>query len=104
MVQGTLTGLENQAVRIDAALANIKTVQRNDAAKVSGSLLEFYQLEKNLAFDVIDAMGIALSRERKKLFKKCRRKTCWRLWRFAADWSRWISAIGNRPSRNLPLP
>jgi tetratricopeptide (TPR) repeat protein len=70
VVLGTLTGLENQSVRIDAALANIKTVQRNDAAKVSGSLLEFYQLEKNLAFDVIDAMKITLSREEKDAIQK----------------------------------
>jgi tetratricopeptide (TPR) repeat protein len=70
VVQGTFTGLENQTVRIDAALANIKNVQRNDAAKVSGSLLEFYQLEKNLAFDVIDAMGITLSSEEKAAIQK----------------------------------
>lgn len=70
VVQGTLTGLENQALRIDAALANIKTVQRSEAARVSGSLLDFYQLEKNLAFDVIDAMGITLSSEEKAAIQK----------------------------------
>jgi TolB-like protein len=70
VVQGTLTDMENQSVRIDAALANIKTVQRSDAAKVSGSLLEFYQLEKNLAFDVIDAMSITLSQEEKDAIQK----------------------------------
>ena len=70
VVQGTLTGLENKALRIDAALANIKTVQRSEAARVSGSLLDFYQLEKNLAFDVIDAMGITLSSEEKAAIQK----------------------------------
>jgi TolB-like protein len=70
VVQGAITGLADQNLRIDATLAHIKTASLSPAGKINGSLLDFYQLEKNLAFNVIEAMGIRLSREEKDAIQK----------------------------------
>ncbi len=70
VVQGAITGLADQNLRIDATLAHIKTAKTSPAGKINGTLLDFYQLEKNLAFDVVKALGVPLSREERDAIQK----------------------------------
>ena len=70
IVQGSITGLANQDLRIDAALTDLKKSSRQPAGEINGSLLEFYQLEKDLTFNVIETMGVSLTRQEKDAIQK----------------------------------
>jgi TolB-like protein len=70
VVRGTLLSLGNQDLRIDAGLSDIKTGEKSDSEKLTGSLNEFYRVEKDLAFGVIDMMGIRLSADEKEAIDK----------------------------------
>ncbi len=61
VINGTLLGLSDQGLRIDAGLANIKSGQKENAEKLTGLLQDFYKIEKDLAFGIIDLMQIKLS-------------------------------------------
>ncbi len=61
VVQGTFSGKDAENVRIDASLADIRSGSLIAAENITGSLQQFYQLEKDLVFNVIDALGIKLS-------------------------------------------
>ncbi|MBN2356967.1 tetratricopeptide repeat protein [candidate division KSB1 bacterium] len=70
VVQGSFTGASAENVRIDASLADIRTGQAVAADKIAGSLEQFYQLEKDLVFNIIDALGVKLSREEREAIQQ----------------------------------
>lgn len=70
VVQGTFNGADASSVRIDARLADIRSGMSADAKNITGSLLEFYQLEKDLAFNLIDVLGVRLTREERDAIQR----------------------------------
>ena len=70
IVQGTFTGADAENVRIDASLADIRSGMSVPADKIAGSLQQFYQLEKDLVFNIIDVLGVKLTREEREAIQK----------------------------------
>lgn len=63
LVQGGFTDLSDENLRIDAALAQTGSGEINNIDEITGKLNTIFQLEKNLTFQVIDELGIKLTRE-----------------------------------------
>lgn len=60
LIKGTYLDMTNYGFRVDAGL--IKTKQRTiQTHHIEGKLLELFDLEKDLVFDIIDKMGISLT-------------------------------------------
>jgi TolB-like protein len=70
IVQGTFSGAEQNSLRIDAVLATLGTMNPAPANKISGPLEEFYQLEKDVVFNLIDVMGLRLSRQEREAIQR----------------------------------
>lgn len=70
IVQGTLSGTELKTLRIEAALATLAANTSVPAEKVSGPLEEFYQLEKDVVFSLVDALGLQLSRSEREAIQR----------------------------------
>ena len=65
IVQGTFIDLSQNNLRMDAGLIQTKTGHSTVARRVQGRLDRFFQLEKDLVFNIIDDMGITLTQEEK---------------------------------------
>ena len=61
LVNGTYLDLLESRLRINAGLIDTKEMQEARTEQVDGELAQFFQLEKDLVFKVIDGMGITLS-------------------------------------------
>jgi len=70
LVVGGFTELENKNLRIDASINQIATSDISNLEEVSGQLRSFFQMEKKLAFAVIQDMGITLTREEREAIEK----------------------------------
>ncbi len=70
VVHGAITGLEDRNLRIDVSLADLKKSDRIAPEAIQGTLLEFYQLEKDLAFAVIKELQVPLSREEREAIQR----------------------------------
>ncbi|NLP09734.1 hypothetical protein GX408_04965, partial [bacterium] len=70
VVHGAITGLADRNLRIDVSLADLKKADRFTPGAIQGTLLEFYQLEKDLAFAVIEGLQAPLSREEREAIQR----------------------------------
>ncbi len=70
LVKGGFTDLEGEKLRIDATLAETATSNLSNLEEISGDLTSVFQLEKKLAFSVIDDFGITLSQEEREEIQK----------------------------------
>ncbi|HNW60619.1 MAG TPA: CsgG/HfaB family protein [bacterium] len=70
VVQGTFAGAEQNQLQIDAALATLGVAAPAPADKIAGPLEEFYQLQKSLVFNLIDVMGLRLSRQEREAIQR----------------------------------
>lgn len=70
LVQGAFSGTEASTLKIDALLATVGVETPAEAGKISGSLAEFYQLQKDLVFNLIDVMGLRLSRGEREAIQR----------------------------------
>jgi len=62
IVNGAFINLADDQFRIDAGITEIKT-EKFSGSKVTGELKNFFKLEKELVFEIIDAVGIKLTQE-----------------------------------------
>lgn len=70
LVNGGFTDLAEENVRIDASLAETATTEISQVDEVTGKLDAIFKLEKNLAFRIIDDLGITLSQEEREAIEK----------------------------------
>lgn len=63
LVRGTILDLDETKMRIDAGLIETKSGKFAVSKEVSGDLENFFRLEKDLVFNIIDQMGITLTKE-----------------------------------------
>lgn len=63
LVRGTILDLDETKMRIDAGLIETKSRKFAVSKEVSGELENFFRLEKDLVFNIIDQMGITLTKE-----------------------------------------
>jgi len=63
LIQGTFMDLTDESLRIDAGIAQTSNRQHLTSESVQGKLAQFFQMEKDLVFALIDGMGISLSQE-----------------------------------------
>ncbi len=61
LVKGTFLDLDSANFRVGVGMIGTKSGSYQDLAKVTGLLEDFFKLEKELTFNVIDEMGIKLS-------------------------------------------
>ncbi|MEJ2636284.1 MAG: tetratricopeptide repeat protein [Calditrichia bacterium] len=66
LVKGTYIDLDEKNIRIDAGMVETRSGALQTANETSGELERLFRLEKNLVFNVIDEMGIALSDEERE--------------------------------------
>jgi len=66
IVQGALTQLPEQSLRIDAAVVDASTSQAAGSASGDDRLDEIFALEKKIVFNLFDAMDITLSAAERK--------------------------------------
>jgi TolB-like protein len=66
MVNGSFVDLDQNNIRIDAGMIDTKSSEVQRGKEVTGELERFFRLEKNLALNIIDDMGITLSEEERK--------------------------------------
>lgn len=69
-VQGTILNIGNNSLRIDAGLSSTKAAQVIGVDKVSGELVSFMKMEKDLAFRIFDLLGVRLSPEEREAVQK----------------------------------
>ncbi len=70
VVNGAVLSLPNQGLRIEAGFENIKSGQRENAEKMTGLMKDFYKIEKDLAFGIIDLMQIKLSSSEREAIER----------------------------------
>jgi len=70
LVKGGFTDLTEEDLRIDASLAETATTEISQVEEVTGKLEAFFQLEKDLAFGIIDDLGIVLTQEEREAIRK----------------------------------
>ena len=70
VVQGSLTQLPMQSLRIDAAVVDAGTSQASGSASGDDKLDEIFSLEKKIALNLFDAMGITLSAAERKAIEQ----------------------------------
>jgi tetratricopeptide (TPR) repeat protein len=61
LVNGTFIDLTQDGLRIDAGFVLVKRGNPLAPSKVQGKLAEFFRMEKNLVFSILDQLGISLS-------------------------------------------
>ena len=70
IVQGGFTDLSDQDIRIDASLTETATTMSFPVEEIEGKLEAIFNLEKELAFNIIDELGIELSKEEREAIQK----------------------------------
>ena len=66
LVRGTFIDLNKEKIQINVGLISAKKKRVKDAGKVTGNLDKFFRLEKELAFNILDDMGIKLTEAERK--------------------------------------
>lgn len=66
IVQGAITELPSQSLRIDAAVVDASTTRATGSASGDDKLDDLFSLEKKIAFNLFDALGITLSAAERK--------------------------------------
>lgn len=70
IVQGAITQLPQQSLRIDAAVVDAGTSQATGSASGDDRLEEIFSLEKKIALNLFDAMGVTLSDAERKAIEQ----------------------------------
>lgn len=70
VVQGSLTQLPSSSLRIDAAVVDASTSQATGSASGDDRLDEIFSLEKKIALNLIDAMGVTLTAAERKAIEQ----------------------------------
>jgi tetratricopeptide (TPR) repeat protein len=70
LVSGAFTDLTQENMRIDASLTETATSSISEVKEVTGKLVTIFRLEKQLAFQVIDELGIRLTKEEREAIQK----------------------------------
>lgn len=70
VVQGTFSASSAEEIRISPGYTQVKEGLYVPADQISGTMQEFYQLQKDVVFNVIDAAGIQLSRSEREAIQK----------------------------------
>jgi len=70
IVNGAFADLAEEQLRIDANVTLTKEAKLDSTTDVSGKLEKFFALEKELAFKVIDSMGITLTDAEREAIQK----------------------------------
>ncbi len=70
VVQGTLTQLDNNQLRVDAGITNIKGGGLTTTTNAAGSLRDLFKLEKDMVFNIIDEMGIKISPQERRAIER----------------------------------
>lgn len=70
LVNGSFTDLADDDFRIDAAVAETATTRVSEVGEVTGKLDKLFQMQKDLAFSIIDDLGIQLSTEEREAIRK----------------------------------
>ncbi len=63
LVTGMITGAGEEAFRIDGALVNTVEGKTSRTGAAEGELKKFFRVQKKFVFDVIDTLGMELTRE-----------------------------------------
>jgi len=61
LVKGTFFDLTSEKMRIDALVARTRTGELDGTVDISGNMTEFFRLEKELVFKILDEMKITIS-------------------------------------------
>ncbi len=70
IIHGGLVQLADKQIRIDAGYTDVKHNQTGASSSTTGSLNNLFKMEKDIAFKVIDGMGIQLSAGERKAIEK----------------------------------
>jgi TolB-like protein len=70
LIKGGVTDLEGENIRIDASLTEIATSRLSPIDEITGKLARLFQMEKQLAFTIIDDMGIKLTTEEREAIQQ----------------------------------
>jgi len=70
LVNGAFTDLAGDDFRIDASLTETATSQVLQVDEVTGKLEKLFQMQKELAFSIIDDLGVQLSKEEREAIQK----------------------------------
>ncbi len=70
LVQGGFTSLTDENLRIDASLAETASTEVSNIDEITGELNAIFKMEKNLAFEIIDELGVELTQEEREAIKK----------------------------------
>ncbi|GAB4381480.1 MAG: hypothetical protein Kow0042_32020 [Calditrichia bacterium] len=66
LIKGSFLDLDQENIRIDAGMVKTASGEYQTADNISGDLEQFFRLEKELVFNIIDEMGITLSEEERQ--------------------------------------
>lgn len=61
VVQGAITQLPNEALRVDAAIVDVPTTASLDAVSADDRLEQLFSLEKRIVFALFEALGVTLT-------------------------------------------
>ncbi|MFQ5751996.1 MAG: CsgG/HfaB family protein [bacterium] len=70
LINGGFTDLTDENLRIDASLAETATAKISNVEELTGKLNTIFSLEKKLAFEVIDELGVQLTKEEREAIEK----------------------------------
>ena len=70
LVNGAFTDLAGDDFRIDASLTETATSKVLQVDEVTGKLDKLFQMQKELAFSIIDELGVQLSKEEREAIQK----------------------------------
>ena len=74
LVKGNFFDLTSEKMRIDALVARTKTGDVDGVTDISGNMTEFFRLEKELVFKILEEMKVQITdRERKAILKSRQR-------------------------------
>lgn len=70
IITGTLLGVGDKGIRLDGAVVNTTDGSARVTPAVEGDMAEFFNVQKQFVFNVIDDMGITLSPEERDAIQK----------------------------------
>ncbi len=70
LIKGGFTDLSDDNFRIDASLAETATTEVLQLEQITGQLNALFRLEKQLAFKIIDELGVVLTKEEREAIQK----------------------------------
>jgi len=70
VVSGNMAGMKDDAMRLNSILTNVSSGKDVGDQEAQGKVAEFFKLEKEIVFGIVDDMGIKLSGEQKAVVGK----------------------------------